>query len=94
MQARCLNAQTRVLLGIKENKAKIVVPEGNFHGRTILAISASTDDSSRKGFGPFVPNFVTVPYNDLKALTAALNEKDVCGFLVELYDTFDYFISF
>ncbi len=68
---------------IKENKAKIIVPEGNFHGRTLLAISASTDPESYKGFGPFVPNFVQIPYNDLRALATALNDKDVCGFLVE-----------
>ena len=69
--------------GVKENKAKIIVPEGNFHGRTLLAISASTDESSFKGFGPFVPNFVVVPYNDLSALAKALEDKDVAGFLVE-----------
>jgi ornithine--oxo-acid transaminase len=69
--------------GVKENKAKIVVPEGNFHGRTLMAISASTDESSYKGFGPFVPNFVVVPYNDAKALADALVDKDVAAFLVE-----------
>ncbi|MDB5282320.1 MAG: rocD [Bacteroidota bacterium] len=69
--------------GIKDNKAKIIVPEGNFHGRTILAISASTDPSSFAGFGPLVPNFVVVPYNDLTALSKALEDKDVAGFLVE-----------
>lgn len=69
--------------GIQENKAKIIVPEDNFHGRTLLAISASTDPSSFAGFGPYVPNFIKVPYNDLKALSAALEDKDVCGFLVE-----------
>ncbi|MES2620719.1 MAG: ornithine--oxo-acid transaminase [Bacteroidota bacterium] len=68
---------------IKENKAKIIVPEGNFHGRTLLAISASTDPSSFKGFGPFVPNFIQIPYDDLKALSTALEDKDVCGFMVE-----------
>lgn len=69
--------------GIQDNKAKIIVPEGNFHGRTLLAISASTDASSYAGFGPFVPNFITVPYNDLTALAAALEDTDVAGFLVE-----------
>ena len=69
--------------GIADNKAKIIVPEGNFHGRTILAISASTDSSSYAGFGPLVPNFVVIPYNDLTALAAALEDKDVAGFLVE-----------
>ncbi|HWB65184.1 MAG TPA: ornithine--oxo-acid transaminase [Chitinophagales bacterium] len=69
--------------GVKENQAKIIVPEGNFHGRTLLAISASTDPDSYKGFGPYVPNFVSVPYNDLKALGAALEDKDVAAFMVE-----------
>ncbi len=69
--------------GIKDKKAKIIVPENNFHGRTLLAISASTDPSSYKGFGPFVPNFITIPYNDLKALSTALEDTDVCGFMVE-----------
>ena len=69
--------------GIQDNRAKIIVPEGNFHGRTILAISASTDPSSFAGFGPLVPNFITIPYNDLTALAKALEDKDVAGFLVE-----------
>jgi ornithine--oxo-acid transaminase len=69
--------------GIKDKKAKIIVPEGNFHGRTLMAISASTDESSYKGFGPYVPNFVVIPYNDIKALAQALEDKDVAAFLVE-----------
>lgn len=69
--------------GVKENNAKIIVPEDNFHGRTLLAISASTDPSSYAGFGPFVPNFIKIPYNDLSALSAALEDKDVAGFMVE-----------
>jgi ornithine--oxo-acid transaminase len=69
--------------GIKENKAKIIVPEENFHGRTLLAISASTDPSSYKGFGPYVPGFVKIPYNDLSALSKALDDKEVAAFLVE-----------
>lgn len=69
--------------GIKENKAKVIVPENNFHGRTLLAISASTDPSSYKDFGPFVPNFVKIPYNDLTALANALNDKDIAAFMVE-----------
>lgn len=68
---------------VKNRKAKIIVPEGNFHGRTLLAISASTDPSSYEGFGPYVPNFVVVPYNDISALAKALEDKDVAGFLVE-----------
>lgn len=69
--------------GIQDGQAKVVVPEGNFHGRTLLAISASTDPDSYAGFGPYVPNFVTVPYNDLSALATALDDKDVCAFMVE-----------
>lgn len=69
--------------GIKDGNAKIIVPENNFHGRTLLAISASTDPSSYKGFGPYVPNFVVIPYNDLTSLSKALDDKDVCGFMVE-----------
>lgn len=69
--------------GIKDKKAKIIVPENNFHGRTLMAISASTDPSSYAGFGPYVPGFVQIPYNDLKALDAALADKDVCAFMVE-----------
>lgn len=69
--------------GVQPNNAKIIVPEDNFHGRTLLAISASTDPSSYAGFGPFVPNFIKIPYNDLSALSAALEDKDVAGFLVE-----------
>jgi len=69
--------------GIKENCAKIVVCENNFHGRTITIISMSTDPDSYKGFGPYTPGFVTVPYNDIPALEKALNDPDVAGFLVE-----------
>lgn len=69
--------------GIQENKAKVIVPENNFHGRTLLAISASTDPSSFKGFGPYVPNFVHVAYNNLQQLDAALQDKEVCAFMVE-----------
>lgn len=69
--------------GIEQNKAKIIVPEDNFHGRTLMAISASTDPSSYAGFGPFVPNFVKIPYNDLSALSKALEDKDIAAFMVE-----------
>jgi ornithine--oxo-acid transaminase len=69
--------------GIEENKAKIIVCEGNFHGRTITIISMSTDPDSYGGFGPFTPGFITIPYNDLNALEEALKDKDVAGFLVE-----------
>jgi ornithine--oxo-acid transaminase len=69
--------------GIKENKAKIIVCEGNFHGRTIAIISASTDPESRKNFGPFTPGFITIPYNNIEKLEEALKDPDVAGFLVE-----------
>lgn len=69
--------------GIAENKAKIIVPEDNFHGRTMMAISLSTDPSSYQDFGPYVPNIVKVPYNDISALAKALEDKEVCAFMVE-----------
>jgi ornithine--oxo-acid transaminase len=69
--------------GITENQAKIVVCEGNFHGRTITIISMSTDPDSYKGFGPYTPGFEVVPYNDVEALEKALADPDVAGFLVE-----------
>ncbi|MBN1952280.1 MAG: ornithine--oxo-acid transaminase [Bacteroidales bacterium] len=69
--------------GIPENKARIIVCEGNFHGRTITIISMSTDPDSYKGFGPYTPGFVVVPYNDLDALKRELEDPNVAGFLVE-----------
>jgi ornithine--oxo-acid transaminase len=69
--------------GIPENEAKIIVCEGNFHGRTITIISMSTDPDSYKGFGPYTPGFVTIPYNDTDALARALEDPNVAGFLVE-----------
>lgn len=69
--------------GIPENEAKIIVCEGNFHGRTITIISMSTDPDSYRGFGPYTPGFVTIPYNDTDALAKALEDPNVAGFLVE-----------
>ena len=69
--------------GVPENQAKIIVCDGNFHGRTITVISMSTDPDSRGGFGPFTPGFITIPYNDLNALEEALKDPTVAGFLVE-----------
>jgi ornithine--oxo-acid transaminase len=69
--------------GIPENEAKIVVCEGNFHGRTITIISMSTDPTAYKGFGPYTPGFIKIPYNDLNALEEALKDPNVAGFLVE-----------
>lgn len=69
--------------GIKENEAKIIVCEGNFHGRTITIISMSNDPDSYKGFGPFTPGFIKIPYNNLSALEKALEDPNAAGFLVE-----------
>ena len=69
--------------GIAENKAKIIVCENNFHGRTTGVISFSTDPSSTKDYGPFTPGFEIIPFNDLTALAKALADKNVAGFLVE-----------
>jgi len=69
--------------GVKENQAKIICCEGNFHGRTISIVSMSSDPDARKDYGPFTPGFVMIPYNDLKALENALKDPDVAGFLVE-----------
>ncbi len=69
--------------GVAENQAKILVCAGNFHGRTINIISFSVDPDARNNFGPFVPGYEVIPYNDLKALEVALQDKNVAGFLVE-----------
>ncbi|EGT35705.1 hypothetical protein CAEBREN_00410 [Caenorhabditis brenneri] len=69
--------------GVKENEAVVVFAENNFWGRSIAAISASTDPDSYSRFGPFVPGFKTVPYNNLKAVEAAISDKNVAAFMVE-----------
>jgi len=69
--------------GVPENQAKILFVEGNFWGRTMAAISTSDDPSSYKGFGPYMPGFETIPYNDLDALAKALEDPNVAGFMVE-----------
>uniref|UniRef100_A0A7E4VET6 Ornithine aminotransferase n=1 Tax=Panagrellus redivivus TaxID=6233 RepID=A0A7E4VET6_PANRE len=69
--------------GIPKNEAKIVFAEDNFWGRTIAAVSASTDPESYGGFGPFVPGFETVPYNNLSALEKAISDPKVAAFMVE-----------
>lgn len=69
--------------GIAPNAAKIIFAEGNFWGRTMSAISSSTDPSSYDRFGPFMPGFVTVPYNDLAALEELLKDPTVAAFMVE-----------
>ncbi|MBU3676034.1 MAG: ornithine--oxo-acid transaminase [Chitinophagaceae bacterium] len=69
--------------GIPANEAKIVVCDGNFHGRTVNIISFSNDPDSHNGFGPFTPGYISIPYNDSKALAEALKDPNICGFLVE-----------
>ncbi len=68
---------------VPNNKAKIVVCAGNFHGRTTGVISFSTDPESNKNFGPYMPGFEVIPYNDIPALEHALKDSNVAGFLVE-----------
>jgi ornithine--oxo-acid transaminase len=69
--------------GIHENEAKIIVCEGNFHGRTTTIVSFSSDPDASTHFGPFTPGFIRIPYNDISALEQALKEENVAGFLVE-----------
>ena len=69
--------------GIKENNAKIIFAEGNFWGRTMAAISSSTDPSSYKNFGPYMPGFEIVPYNDLVALEKSFQDTNVAAFMFE-----------
>jgi len=69
--------------GIPKNQAKIVVVERNFHGRTVGIISASTDPDSTTDFGPFLPGFVIIPYDDTEALEKTLSDPTVAGFLIE-----------
>lgn len=70
--------------GVAENEAVIVFANGNFHGRTLSVISASTDPVSRNGFGPFLNGITTIPYNDLNALQIILtHNKNIAGFVVE-----------
>lgn len=69
--------------GIPRNQAKIVVCNGNFHGRTITIISMSSDPDAYNDYGPYTPGFVNIPYNDAEALEKALSDPDVAGFLVE-----------
>jgi len=69
--------------GVAEGQAKIIVFSENFHGRTTTIISFSSDDEARKGFGPYTPGFITVPYNNAGAVAEALQDKNVVGILVE-----------
>ena len=69
--------------GIEKNKARIIFAKGNFWGRTLAAISSSDDPSSYEGFGPFMPGYDLIPYNDLEALEKELKDFNVCAFMVE-----------
>jgi ornithine--oxo-acid transaminase len=69
--------------GVADGKAKIIFAEGNFWGRTLAAISSSTDPECRDGFGPYMPGYILVPYNDVRALEKALEDPDVAAFMVE-----------
>ena len=68
---------------VPANQAKIIFVEGNFWGRTLGAISSSTDPSSTTGFGPFMPGYEIIPYNDISALKNALKDPNVAAFMVE-----------
>jgi ornithine--oxo-acid transaminase len=69
--------------GIEQNKAKILFAENNFWGRTLAAVSSSTDPSAFNDYGPYLPGFEIVKYNDIKSLEKALEDPNVAGFMVE-----------
>jgi ornithine--oxo-acid transaminase len=69
--------------GVPTNQAKILFVEGNFWGRTMAAVSSSTDPSSFNNFGPFMPGFEVIPYNNIPALEKALEDPNVAGFMIE-----------
>lgn len=69
--------------GVPENKAKVVFAERNFWGRTLAAVSASTDPSSYGGYGPFMPGFEKIPYDDLEALERSISDPNTAAFMVE-----------
>jgi ornithine--oxo-acid transaminase len=69
--------------GIPENQAKILFAEGNFHGRTLTVISASTDPDARNEFGPYMPGFEVIPYNDPAAVENAVKDPHVAAYMVE-----------
>lgn len=68
--------------GVEANKAEIIACEGNFHGRTMTAVSLSSEEEYKRGFGPMLPGIKTIPYGDMDALKAAINEN-TAGFLLE-----------
>jgi ornithine--oxo-acid transaminase len=69
--------------GIPQDAAKIIVCENNFHGRTTTIVSFSNDPVAQKNFGPFTPGFIRIPYNNIEALSEALKQDNIAGFLVE-----------
>ena len=69
--------------GIPTNQAKIIFVRNNFWGRTLAAISSSTDENAKKDFGPYMPGYETISYNDLEALATALEDPNVAGFMLE-----------
>lgn len=69
--------------GITENEARIIFAKGNFWGRTLAAISSSDDPTSYEGFGPYMPGYDLIPYNNLEALETELRDPNVCAFMVE-----------
>jgi len=69
--------------GIPKNQAKVIFAENNFWGRTLAAVSSSTDPSAYSDYGPFMPGFTTVPYNNLQALEEQLKDPNTCAFMVE-----------
>jgi ornithine--oxo-acid transaminase len=69
--------------GVPKGEAKIIVCNGNFHGRTITIISMSSDPDAYNDYGPYTPGFINIPYNDVKVLERALEDPNVAGFLVE-----------
>ena len=69
--------------GIEENNARIIFAKGNFWGRTLAAISSSDDPTSYEGFGPYMPGYDLIPYNNLDALEEELKDYNVCAFMVE-----------
>ena len=84
----CLHSQATVswnyiFKGIPENQARIIFCENNFWGRTLSAISSSTDPTSFKNFGPYMPGYDIVPYNDLEALEEKLKDPNTAAFMVE-----------
>lgn len=72
-----------MIKGIPANSAKIIVLEHNFHGRTSGVISFSTDPSSKTDFGPYMPGYEVIPYNDLESLREALKDPNIAGLLIE-----------